>query len=214
MAGLSLHVVQRGINRQQCFFADSDYVTYLRLLAQLSARFDCAVHAYCLMTNHIHMLLTPHAEDSCALLMKNLGQRYVQTVNKRLGRTGTLWEGRFKSCLVGSETYVLACYRYIELNPVRAGMVQAPANYRWSSHTANAEAETNHLLTPHPAYEALGGVLQQRRDAYRALCKSAPAQPIVDEIRKATRIGCIAGKKREARGRPWDGRRKMGSVPI
>jgi putative transposase len=214
MAGLPLHVVQRGINRQQCFFSDSDYSMYLRFLGEFGARFNCSLHAYCLMTNHVHMLLTPHAEDSCALLMKNLGQRYVQIVNKRLDRTGTLWEGRFKSCLVSSETYVLACYRYIELNPVRAGMVDAPGKYRWSSYMANAEGKTNELLKSHPAYDALGLDANQRLHTYRSLCETAPPEPIVEEIRKATRIGCVAGKKREERGRPWDGRRKMGSVPI
>ena len=141
-----LHVVQRGINRNACFFADTDYRTYLRYLAEFSTRFSCSVHAYCLMTNHVHLLLTPHTPDACARLMKNLGQCYVQGVNQRLRRTGTLWEGRFHSCLVTAERYVLACYRYIELNPVRAGMVAAPGEYRWSSYRANAEARPDALL--------------------------------------------------------------------
>jgi putative transposase len=214
LAGHSLHVVQRGINRQQCFFSDRDYATYLRFLGEYAVRFGCSLHAYCLMTNHVHLLLTPEATDSCALLMKNLGQRYVQIVNRRLERSGTLWEGRFKSCLVDSETYALACYRYIELNPVRAGIVDAPEKYRWSSYPANAEGKTDSLLKPHPAYDALAADGGKRLEAYRALCESAPSEPIVEEIRKATRIGCIAGKTREQPGRPWDGRRKMGSVPI
>src|SRR5436189_377067 len=163
VAGLSLHVVQRGINRQQCFFSDSDYRTYLRFLDEFCVRFGCALHAYCLMTNHVHLLLTPQAMDSCALVMKNVGQRYVQMVNKRLQRTGTLWEGRFKSCVVGSEGYVLACYRYIELNPVRAGMVVGPGLYRWSSYRANAGGEVDSLLSPHAAYEALGLDMEKRR---------------------------------------------------
>ena len=214
MAGSSLHVVQRGINRQQCFFSDADYSIYLRLLGELSTRFGCSVHAYCLMTNHVHLLLTPQANDSCALLMKHLGQRYVQTMNKKLGRTGTLWEGRFKSCVVPSESYVLACYRYIELNPVRAGIVDTPDKYRWSSYATNGGGRSSALLKAHAAYDALGLDIAGRLDAYKSLCESAPAEPIVEEIRKATRIGCVAGKRREERGRPWDGRRKMGSVPI
>ena len=214
IAGSSLHVVQRGINRQQCFFSDADYFRYLRLLGELSSRFGCSVHAYCLMTNHVHLLLTAQATDSCALLMKHLGQRYVQTVNKKLGRTGTLWEGRFKSCVVPSESYVLACYRYIELNPVRAGIVDAPGKYRWSSYATNAEGRASVLLKAHAVYEVLGLDIARRLDAYKSLCESALAGPIVEEIRKATRIGCVAGERREARGRPWDGRRKMGSVPI
>jgi putative transposase len=214
VAGLSLRVVQRGINRQQCFFSESDYRTYLRFLREFCGRFGCSLHAYCLMTNHVHLLLTPQAEDSCARAMKNVGQRYVQTVNKRLERTGTLWEGRFKSCVVPSEAYVLACYRYIELNPVRARMVDSPGSYRWSSYRVNAEGDADGLVSPHPSYDALGLDGGQRLSAYRALFESAPSAPIVEEIRKATRIGCVAGKKREERGRPWDGRRKMGSVPI
>src|SRR5262245_45559119 len=112
VAGSSLHVVQRGINLQQCFFSESVYSTYRRLLVELCTRFNCLLHAYCLMTNHVHLLVTPNTQDSCALLMKNLGQRYVQIINRKMERTGTLWEGRFKSCVVSSETYVLACYRY------------------------------------------------------------------------------------------------------
>src|SRR5687768_15698814 len=168
--GLSLHVVQRGINRQQCFFADSDYQAYLQYLGRFAREFDCEVHAYCLMSNHAHLLLTPHRQDSCALLMKNVGQHYVQKVNRRLERTGTLWEGRFKSCVVGSESYVLACYRYIELNPVRAGMVDAPGKYPWSSYLANAECQVNNMVTPHPVYEALSAHREQRASAYRSLC--------------------------------------------
>jgi putative transposase len=170
LAGLPLHVVQRGINRQQCFFSDSDYSVYLKFLAEFSARFGCSLHAYCLMTNHAHLLLTPETPDSCALLMKNLGQRYVQAVNRKLNRTGTLWEGRFKSGLVCTEAYVLACYRYIELNPVRAGMVRVPGRYRWSSYQANAEGKASELLTSHPTYEALGLDAAQRSSAYQQLC--------------------------------------------
>jgi putative transposase len=215
LAGLPLHVVQRGINRQPCFFSDSDYSIYLGFLTEFAVRFGCSLHAYCLMTNHVHLLLTPEAPDSCALLMKNLGQRYVQTVNKRLDRTGTLWEGRFKSGLVRSEAYVLACYRYIELNPVRAGMVKSPSQYRWSSYQANVGGRTGGELRSHPAYDALGLDVAQRTSVYRQLCESAPPEPIVEEIRRATRIGCAMGKKRRGRGRPWGSQmRKMGSVPI
>jgi putative transposase len=215
LPGLPLHVVQRGINRQKCFFADSDYVAYLGYLGSLAPRFGCALHAYCLMTNHVHLLLTPIAQNSCALLMKNLSQRYVQAVNKRLERSGTLWAGRFKSCLVHSEAYLLACYRYIELNPVRAGIVDAPGQYRWSSYLANAEGKANGLLASHPAYDALGLSGPQRTDAYRKLFGDALPEVIVDEIRKATRIGCAVGIRRRGRGRPWQSQvRKMGSVPI
>lgn len=197
-----LHVVQRGLNRGPCFFADGDYATYLRYLAIFSARFGCSVHAYCLMTNHVHLLLTPLATDACALLMKNLGQCYVQGVNHRLGRTGTLWEGRFRSCLVSSESYVLACYRYIELNPVRAGMVTSPAHHRWSSYAANARGEVNGWLRSHAAYDGLGLEAEQRSRAYKSMCEDGLPVFVVEEIRKATRLGCVVGTRRRNRGRP------------
>jgi putative transposase len=215
LTDLPLHIVQRGINRNSCFFSEADYATYLHYLGVFAARFDCSVHAYCLMTNHVHLLVTPHAAEACALFMKNLSQCYVQTVNKRLERTGTLWGGRFRSCPVRSDYYVLACYRYIELNPVRAGMVAAAAEYRWSSYLANAEGETSSsLLRPHSAYEALGDDRRKRAEAYRALCESAPSPIVAEEIRKATRVGHVVGTRRRSRGRPPVQMRKMGSVPI
>ena len=197
-----LHVVQRGINRNACFFAEADYHTYLRYLAEFSIRFNCSVHAYCLMTNHVHLLVTPHTAEACALLMKNLGQCYVQGVNHRLGRSGTLWEGRFHSCLVTSDSYVLACYRCIELNPIRAGMVAAPAEYRWSSYGANAEGQRDRLLRSHAAYYRLGLEAGQRSRAYKALCEEGVATLVMEEIRKATRVGCAVGTRRRSRGRP------------
>src|SRR6266851_6995529 len=110
---MALHVIQRGNNRGLCFFSDADYLAYLSTLRFFARRHHCSIHAYCLMTNHVHLLLTPHAADARALLMKYLSQCYVQRVNRRTGRSGTLWEGRFRSCLVASEHYALACYRYI-----------------------------------------------------------------------------------------------------
>jgi putative transposase len=192
VAGLPLHVVQRGISRNPCFFADRDYAVYLRFLGAFSDEFDCSVHAYCLMTNHVHLLVTPGTSDACALLMKKLGQCYVQYMNHNLGRTGTLWEGRFRSCMVNSDNYVLACYRYIELNPVRAGMVSAAREYPWSSYRVNAEGEVNDLITVHSAYEALSREVAQRRGAYRQFCESVPPSRIEEEIRKATRLGVLA----------------------
>ena len=215
IAGLPLHVVQRGINRQPCFFSPADHGVYLRFLQIFATEFACPVHAYCLVTNHVHLCLTPAAADACALLMKKLGQCYVQYVNSTLKRTGTLWEGRFRSCMVNSDAYVLACYRYIELNPVRAGMVSAPAEYQWSSYRVNAEGVADRLITPHAAYDGLGTDEARRRTAYKMLCQSPPPQPVMDDIRKATRRGVVAGAVRRARGRPAKSEmRKMGSVPI
>ena len=128
VAGLPTHIIQRGNNRQACFFAEDDYLYFLDHLAQLAKRFRCALHAYVLMTNHFHLLLTSELEAGPSLLMKFLGQRYVQYANRTYRRSGSLWEGRFRSSLVQTEHYLLGCYRYIELNPVRANMVKHPGN--------------------------------------------------------------------------------------
>ena len=129
IAGLPWHIIQRGNNRSACFFAEDDYWYFLDHLKRQSDRFGCAIHAYCLMTNHVHIMLTPEKADSASLMMKHLGQRYVQYINRTYRRSGTLWEGRFKSCLAQEDRYVLDCYRHIELNPVRAGMVARPGDY-------------------------------------------------------------------------------------
>ena len=163
--GIPWHIIQRGNNRSACFCAEEDYRRYLDTLGTLAPKYGCAVHAYVLMTNHVHLLLTPERADSAALLMKHLGQRYVQYVNRSYRRSGTLWEGRFRSCLTQSEDYVLACYRYIELNPVRASMVAHPRDYRWSSYRANAEGLADSLITPHIEYLRLGADPQERRAA-------------------------------------------------
>ncbi len=149
---MPLHVIQRGNNRQACFFADEDYRRYLDWLREYAGELGCDIHAYVLTTNHVHLLLTPREADSVGRLMKRLGQRYVQYVNRVYQRSGTLWEGRFKSCLTQEEQYVLGCYRYIELNPVRAGMVEHPADYPWTSYRINAQNEKSELVTPHPLY--------------------------------------------------------------
>src|SRR6266850_5940399 len=163
---ISLHVVQRGHDQRDCFFEEEDYLAYLDYLREFAVRFGCAVHAYCLMTNHVHLLVTPRAPDSCALTMKYTAQYYVNRINKRLQRSGTLWEGRFYSCLVPLERYALACYRYIELNPVEAGMVQHPRYYRWSSYEKNIQGAAADFLRPHPAYDALGDDAARRASAY------------------------------------------------
>jgi len=203
MPGVPLHIVQRGINRTACFFCEADYRAYLHFLGCSAARFDCAVHAYCLMSNHVHLLVTPNTPHACGAFMKHLGQCYVQAVNKRLGRTGTLWEGRFRSCVVQSDSYVLACYRYIELNPVRAGMVSSPAAYSWSSYPTNAEGKENGLLQSHPAYQSLAQNRGQRAAVYKELCADALPATDVEQIRTATSVGCVVGTPRRQRGRPF-----------
>lgn len=145
-----LHLIQRGNNRQACFFANDDYRCHLDWLAESAVRTDCAIHAYVLMTNHVHLLVTPTVADSAGQLMKRLGQRYVQRVNRLYRRSGTLWEGRYRSSLVQDETYALACHRYIELNPVRAGMVDHPRDYPWSSYRAKGAGRGR--WQPQPAF--------------------------------------------------------------
>ena len=196
LAGIPWHIIQRGNNRSTCFFAEQDYRLYLQFLQELARRFDCAVHSYALMTNHVHLLLTPARKNSAALLMKHLGQRYVQHVNRMYGRSGTLWEGRFRSCLTQSEDYVLACYRYIEFNPVRAGMVGEPGAYRWTSYPANALGRIDGLITPHDEYMRLGHNEEARREAYRGLFKTHLNAETVRTIREATNGNVALGEPR------------------
>ena len=210
LPGVALHVIQRGNNRGSCFFGDGDRIAYLRYLEVFSRESGCAVHAYCLMTNHLHLLLTPGQATACTLLMRRLNQHYVQHVNRVHARTGNLWEGRYRSCLAASERYVLACYRYIELNPVRAGIISHPGQYAWSSYRCNAEQRPSSLISPHPAFLALGHDPSHRRDAYRRLVEDPLDPKVVEEIRSASRVGRALGVASRGRGRP----QKMGSVPI
>lgn len=186
---VAVHIVQRGNDRQACFRQESDYLVYLLHLRQLARKTACRLHAYCLMTNHVHLLLTPPDARACISLMRDLGQRYVQYFNRRYGRTGTLWEGRFRSCLVESARYVLACYRYIELNPVRAGLVVNAADYRWSSHATNAHGRADAHLYAHPEYVALGTTELARRASYAGLFERSLEPTLVDSIRSATHGG-------------------------
>ncbi len=198
LAGVAWHIIQRGNNRSACFYAEEDYRRYLETLKEQAEKYGCAVHAYVLMTNHVHLLVTPERTDSAALMMKNLGQRYVQYINRTYKRSGTLWEGRFKSCLAQSEDYVLACYRYIELNPVRANMVSHPRDYRWSSYCANAESRLDALLTKHVEYLGLGANGNERRKNYRALFNAHMDSELVKEITTSTNGNFVLGKERFA----------------
>lgn len=164
-----VHVIQRGNNRQDCFYSTRDYRLFLRWLQEYAVLSACRVHAYVLMNNHVHMLLTPSNADSVGHLMKRLGQQYVQYFNRTYKRSGTLWEGRYRSSLVQEDAYLLACYRYIELNPVRAGIVPDPSQYRWSSYRHNGLGEYSELLSPHQNYLELGRTGSERRKNYRSL---------------------------------------------
>ena len=196
VAGIPWHIIQRGNNRSVCFHAEEDYRRYLDELAEQSKRFGCTIHAYVLMTNHVHLLLTPETTDSAGQMMKHLGQRYVQYVNRVYRRSGTLWEGRFRSCLTQSEDYVLACYRYIELNPVRAGMVRHPRDYRWSSFHKNGDGKSDAVVTPHEQYLGLGRTEDARRECYRALFKAHLDPQVISQIRSATNGNVVLGSKR------------------
>lgn len=196
IAGIPFHVIQRGNNRSPCFFSEGDYYRYLGDLGQLSRQHAVAVHAYVLMTNHVHLLMTAEHADGVPLLMKFLGQRYVQYVNRRHERTGSLWEGRFRSCLVDTESYFLTLHRYIETNPVRAGMVRYPADYRWSSYRANAEGFPDSLLSPHSIVEALGRTPEERRTAYRHLFRDELTESQIERIRSTTNGGFVLGSDR------------------
>ena len=165
--GMPQHVIQRGNNRNACFYDESDYRFYLECLAKASEKFDCDIHAYVLMTNHVHLLVTPHADYAVSQMMQSVGRRYVRYINRCYRRTGTLWEGRYKAALVDSERYLLMCSRYIELNPIRANIVDGPADYKWSSYRHNAFGELDDCVKAHPLYEALGADAESRQVAYR-----------------------------------------------
>ena len=196
VAGIPCHVIQRGHNRSACFNNESDYIQYLKTLEEQADKNACDVHAYVLMTNHVHLLVTPGNADSVSLLMKNLGQRYVQYFNRRYERSGSLWEGRFKSCITQTESYVLACYRYIEMNPVRATMVKHPAEYRWSSYSINVGTKYSSLVTPHPSFLALGRTSSARHANYEKLVGEYLDDDTVHRIRDATRGNAVFGSSK------------------
>lgn len=183
LPGIPQHIVQRGNDRQPCFFAEIDRTRYLQDLRDTARREYCSVHAYVLMTNHVHLLVTPMMAGSVGRMMQSLGRGYVRYVNDRYRRTGTLWEGRYKSCPIMDDSYFLRCQRYIELNPLRAGMVDDPARYRWSSHRGNTSSPADPLLTPHRAWLALGNDTPGRHRAWQALAMETVATDELEAIR-------------------------------
>lgn len=195
LPGVAVHVIHRGNNRADCFFTDEDRSFYLFHLSRLLPRARCRLHAYCLMTNHVHLLLTAETGSGCALLMKGIAQLYAQYINKQYGRSGYLWEGRFKSCLVQAEDYLMRCYCYIEFNPVRSNLVRHPGEYAWSSYGANALGSASRLVTPHEQYLGLGRSPDERQSAYRELSASLTPQNI-EEIRGAINTGYPLGARR------------------
>jgi len=196
LPNISAHIVQRGNNRQPIFFDDDDRHAYLGWLKEAAERWECAIHAYVLMTNHVHILASPNTGDGISRMMQYTGRRYVPYINHSYGRTGTLWEGRFKASLVQSETYLFSCYRYIELNPVRAGMVEHPSKYPWSSHRHNAEGVADGLITEHPQYNDLGMTPTARQSTYRELFASELEHADTEAIRRCLQTGTPLGNVR------------------
>jgi len=194
--GIPCHVIQRGNNREASFFSDQDYQFYLECLYDACRRYSVLVHAYVLMTNHVHLLMTPLKKDSISLTMLSLGRRYVQYINKEYRRTGTLWESRHKANLVDEDNYLLKCMRHIELNPVRANMVNHPGEYRWSSYLCNGFNGYNKLITPHKVYEALDCQTDNRAEAYRTLFENEINQAGINIIRNAALFSMPTGDSR------------------
>jgi putative transposase len=162
---------------------------HIKLLWQTAERYGCDIHAYVLMTNHVHLLATPADDESLAGMMRYPGSRYVQYVNYTYKRSGTLWEGRYKSSLIDTERYLLTCYRYIELNPVRAGMVKEAGDFKWTSYTAHALGQVNELIQDHSNYLALGATDETRRAAYQALFRHQVDEETLTGIRDAVNRG-------------------------
>jgi len=194
LVGIPQHVIQRGNNREPCFYAEEDYRRYLDDLKNSAEKYGCKVHAYVLMTNHVHLLVTPMCLNAISDMMQALGRRYVYYMNKTYKRTGTLWEGRYKSSLVDSDHYLLTCMRYIELNPVRANMVEHPGEYKWSSYHANTCNNVDELITGHPLYIDLSSILEERLHAYRELFRNYLDDDTLHDIRDSLNHELVLGR--------------------
>ncbi|WP_031433980.1 transposase [Methylomarinum vadi] len=219
LPGQPQHVIQRGNNRSVIFVADEDYQFYLEKLNAACQKYECDLHAYVLMTNHVHLLITPHHTGAIGKVMQMLGRYYVQYFNRQYQRTGTLWEGRYKATVLDSDQYLLVCSRYIELNPVRAGMVRHPGDYPWSSYHFNAFGKENALLSPHPLYLALGNDATKRQEVYQELFEQHVTESTIKEIRDATNKAWVLGGgrfqeeverllQRQAKPKPRGGNRR------
>ncbi len=196
MADQVLHVIQCGNNRQAIFFEDENYALYHAWLAEAARDHGCAIHAYVLMTNHVHLLVTPKKKESLPRMMQSLGRRYVRAVNKLYRRSGTLWEGRYRAAPIDGDSHLFSCCRYIELNPVRAAMVNHPRDYPWSSYRANAMGEADTLISEHALFKRLGRAAAERQGAYRALFRKALDKNFIDDLRSATNGGWALGDNR------------------
>jgi putative transposase len=196
LPGHPVHIIQRGNNRSATFYSDDDYRHYLDALTEASKECKCAIHAYVLMTNHVHLLVTPTTETGMSRMMQSIGRRYVLYINRTYKRTGTLWEGRFKHSLIQDDFYYLICSRYIELNPVRAGMVERPEGYPWSSYRHNAEGQINSIIQAHELYLTLGQTVEERAQHYQELFRSHIEDDTLEAIRRATNKNQVLGNER------------------
>ncbi len=187
------HIVQRGHSRAPVFFEDSDYRAYLGWLEEAAKRYDCAIHAYVLMTNHIHILVTPQDKQGISRMMQYVGRRYVPYINHTYGTSGSIWEGRFKASLISDEQYLFTCMRYIELNPIRANMVNSPGHYRWSSYRYNAQGKNDRIVTEHPLYTDLGKTKATRRETYKDLFRAHIDAEQLKSMRAAWQTGTPLG---------------------
>lgn len=194
--GVPQHVIQRGNNRSVCFANDSDMAAYAHFLLEAAVKHSLSIHGWVFMTNHVHLLVTPENDQALSKTMQTLGRRYVRYFNHNCQRTGTLFEGRFKSCIVQESNYFLACLRYIELNPVRAGMVRDPADYVWSSYRANGFGQATKLWSPHRQYTALGTSNVERQRRYRTLFNSHVDGEILADIRQSINQGLALGSEK------------------
>lgn len=195
--GQPQHIIQRGNNREAIFADQADYAFYLECLQEAAENHALHIHAYVLMTNHVHLLASPTEETSLPKTLQSVGRRYVQYFNYTYDRTGTLWEGRYKATLIDSDHYLLTCMRYIELNPVRANnMVQHPKDYPWSSYTYNALGKGDDLITPHYLYRKLGRNDPNRQSAYRQLFKAHIPHAELKNIRDCTNKAWVLGSER------------------
>lgn len=207
------HVIQRGNNRQPIFFAPKDYEVFLECLLEAKRKCHARLFAYVLMTNHVHLLMEPEHEGDLGRFMQSVGRRYVRYINDTYERTGTLWEGRFKSAIVSRDEYLITCSRYIELNPVRAGMVRHPREYAWSSYHGRAMGRPDHLLDEDAWYVTLGDSPQARAAVYANWLEASISDNEWDRIRTATQQGRVVGSEafQEAIG-TQAGRRLIGET--
>ena len=196
LSGVPQHNIQRGNNREPCFYSIEDHQQYLDDLKRSASKYYCRIHAYVLMTNHVHLLVTPMIENGVSQMMQALGRRYVHYFNKTHNRTGTVWQGHYKSSLIDSDVYLLTCMCYIELNPVRAKMVVHPGDYRWSSYRWNAQDYEDKLIRCHPIYKTLGETPDERQFVYRELFQRHLDNDVIHQIRDALNHERVLGRSR------------------